>query len=41
VCHGVAVGRNAGEATIGHRLELVKVRGIYTLVQNDVIAARQ
>lgn len=41
VCNGVAVGRNAGEATINHRMVLLKVRGIYTLVQNDVIAARQ
>lgn len=41
VCHGVAVGRNAGEATVDHRLELVKIRGIYSLVQNDVIASRQ
>jgi hypothetical protein len=41
VCHGVAVGRGAGEGTIDHRLELVRLKGVYTLMHNDVIAARQ
>lgn len=40
IAHGVAVGRNAGEQTVSHRLELVRLRGIYSLVTNDVIASR-
>jgi len=41
VVHGVAASRAAGEDVVGTRLELLKVNGVYTVVQNDVIASRQ
>lgn len=41
VVHGVAMGRQAGEEAAGHRIELVRIRGVYCPVQNDVIASRQ
>lgn len=40
ICEGVAVGRAAGEQTASHRLVLLRVNEIYSLVTNDVIAAR-
>lgn len=40
LCEGVTVGRSAGAEPSSHRLLLLRVNGVYSLIANDVIAAR-